>query len=108
MAVVNRNADKLRVLENMPEAGSSEALDQFLATFVANNNKVSTGRIPSPRPQQMSVLALSAELHLASFVHCHNHAQLTGTTLVSGLGAMELLVIVTIIKVVCRRHTYPA
>jgi hypothetical protein len=49
MAVVNRNADKLRVLENMPEAGSSEALDQFLATFVAQNSKVSTCHTPSPR-----------------------------------------------------------
>lgn len=40
MAVVNRNADKLRVLQNVPESGSSEALDQFLATFVAANSQV--------------------------------------------------------------------
>jgi hypothetical protein len=41
-AVVNRNADKLRVLRDMPEAGSTEALDQFLATFVAQSNQVRT------------------------------------------------------------------
>lgn len=40
MAVVNRNADKLRVLQNMPDTGSTEALDQFLATFVAQSNQV--------------------------------------------------------------------
>lgn len=42
MAVVNRNADKLRVLENMPETGSTEALDQFLSTFVAQTSQVRT------------------------------------------------------------------
>jgi hypothetical protein len=44
MAVVNRNADKLRVLQNVPESGSSGALDQFLATFVAQNSQVGTVR----------------------------------------------------------------
>ena len=40
MAVVSRNADKLRVLQNIPDTGSTEALDQFLATFVAQSNQV--------------------------------------------------------------------
>jgi hypothetical protein len=40
MAVVNRNADKLRVLQNMPEGGSTEALDQFLSTFAAQTSQV--------------------------------------------------------------------
>lgn len=41
-AVVNRNADKLRALENMSagNTGSTEALDQFLSTFVAQSSQV--------------------------------------------------------------------
>jgi hypothetical protein len=39
-AVVSRNADKLRLLSDIPEAGSTEALDSFLATFVARSSQV--------------------------------------------------------------------
>jgi hypothetical protein len=45
MAVVNRNADKLRVLQNMPEGGSTEALDQFLSTFAAQSSQVNWGKL---------------------------------------------------------------
>lgn len=39
-AVVQRNTDKLRVLRGIPESGSTEALNTFLATFVARASHV--------------------------------------------------------------------
>lgn len=46
-AVVNRNADKLRALENMSagNTGSTEALDQFLSTFAAQSSQVGLSQL---------------------------------------------------------------
>lgn len=42
-AVVNRNAEKLRVLRHIPEC-STEALDEWIATFVAKSGQVGVVR----------------------------------------------------------------
>lgn len=80
-AAVNHNADKLRALENMSagNTGSTEALDQFLSTFVAQSSQVglnpstqqihsAASRAPAAVPCQPSLLPGTRRSHA-----CKNH-----------------------------------